>query len=158
MIYILSSFFLVPEDVAQLFVSFSATLREIVNPDCITAHLHAHNLITSGEKAEIDLQTFTPLVRMDKLLAAVHRAIKIDPNNYEIFVEILGKEKKYSTLVKELRGMFFTFIMWHCYYYTPCMYNCKFNHFLYMHQAIKPIHFSKIACVFYLIVVQLSRP
>ena len=57
-----------------------------------------------------------------------------------------------------MRGMVFTFIMWHCYYYTPCMHNCKFNHFLYMYQAIKPIHFSKIACAFSLIVVQLSRP
>ena len=154
----LSSYFLVPEDVAQLFVSFSAKLRENVNPDCISAHLHAHNLITSSEKAEIDLPTFTPLVRMDKLLAAVHKAIRIDPSNYEIFLEILGKEKKYSNLVKEMRGMVFTFIIWHCYYYTPCMYNCKFNHFLYMYRAIKPIHFSKIACVIALIVVQLSRP
>ena len=58
-----------------------------MNPDCISAHLHAHNLITSSEKAEIDLQTFTPLERMDKLLAAVHKAIRIDPSNYEIFLE-----------------------------------------------------------------------
>ena len=62
------------EDAAQLFVSYSATLRENVNPDCISAHLHAHNL---------DLQTFTPLVRMEKLQAAVHKAIRIDPSNYE---------------------------------------------------------------------------
>ncbi|KAL5518180.1 hypothetical protein EMCRGX_G003867 [Ephydatia muelleri] len=95
---------LVPEDVAQLFVSFSAKLRENVNPDCISAYLYAHNLITSSEKAEIDLPTFTPLVRMDKLLAAVNMAIRIDPSNYEIFLEILGKEKKYSNLVKEMRG------------------------------------------------------
>ena len=87
-----------PEDVAQLLVSFYAKLRENVNPDCISACLYAHNLITSSEKAEIDLPTFTPLVRMDKLLAAVHKAIRIDSCNYEIFLEILGKEKKYSKL------------------------------------------------------------
>ena len=55
-----------PEDVAQLFVSFSATLRETVNPDVISAHLHAHSLITTNEKAEIDHPTFTLLVRMEK--------------------------------------------------------------------------------------------
>ena len=116
-----------PEDVAKLFAAFSEKLRENVNPDCISAYLHAHNLITSSEEADIDLQTFTPLVRMDKLLAAVHKAIRFDPSNYEIFLEILDKENKNSTLVKEMRGMVFTFIIWHCYFYTSCMYNCKFN-------------------------------
>ena len=49
-------------------------------------------------------------MKMDKLLAAVQKAIGIDPSNYEIFLEILGTEKKYSTLVKEMRGMvIFTF-------------------------------------------------
>ena len=113
-VHILSSYFLVPEEVALLFVSFSAKLREKVNSDCISAHLYANNLITSSEKAEMDHPTFTPLVRMDKLLAAVHMAIRIDPSNYEIFLEILGKEKKYSNVVKEMRGMVFTFIIWHC--------------------------------------------
>ena len=93
----------------MLFVTFFAKLRENVNPDDISAHLFAQNLITSCEKAEIDLQTFTTLVRMDKLLAAVHKGIRLDPRNYEKFLEILGKEKKYSTLVKEMRGMVFTF-------------------------------------------------
>ena len=108
--YILSSYFLVPEDVEELFHTFFAKLRENVTPEDISAHLFAQSLITSCEKADIDLQTFSPQVRMDKLLAAVHKGIRIDPSNYEKFLEILGKEKKYSTLVKEMRGMVvFTF-------------------------------------------------
>ena len=93
-----------------MFVTFFAKLKENVNPDDISAHLFARGLITSSEKAEIDLLTITPLVRMDKLLVAVHKGIKLDRSNYEKFLEILGKEKKYSTLAKEMRGMVvFTF-------------------------------------------------
>ena len=111
-VHILSSYFLVPEDV---FVTFFAKLKENVNPDDISAQLYAKCLISSYEKEDIDLRTLAPHVRMDKLLAAVQKAIKIDPSNYEKFLEILDKEKKYSNLVKEMRGMVvFTLILWHC--------------------------------------------
>ena len=77
-VYILSSYFLVPEDVAELFVTFFAKLRENVTPEDISEHLFAKGLITSCEKADTDIQTLTSQVRMDKLLAAVHKGIRLD--------------------------------------------------------------------------------
>ena len=87
------------KDAASVFVGFFAKLKENVNPDDISAHLLARRVITNNEKADVDLQMFTPQVRMDKLLAAVQRAINIDPQNYETFLDILGKEEKYAALV-----------------------------------------------------------
>ena len=102
--YILSSYFLVPENVAMMFNNFVAKLREAVNPDDISAQLLANDVITNNEKAEIDLPSCTTQARMDKLLAAVQRAIHISPQNYETFLVILDKNRKYSPLVQEMRG------------------------------------------------------
>ena len=85
-----------------------------MNPDDISADLFARNVITKNEKAEADLQMFTTQVRMDKLLAAVQRAINIDPQNYETFLDILDKEKKYSALGKEMRGSFHMYHIGYC--------------------------------------------
>ena len=93
----------VSKDAASMFHSYSATLRN-VNPDDISAHLLANNVISYYEKAEIDNHMFTLQERMDKLLAAVQRAINIDSQNYETFLDILWKEGKYAALVKEMRG------------------------------------------------------
>ena len=117
-----------------------------MNPDDISAHLRARNVITMNEKADVDLQTFTPQVRMDKLLAAVQRAINIDPQNYETFRDILGKEKKYSVLVKEMRGKVpFHIILGTAVYHTLMMYYCNFSHFLF-HLASSIV--QRIACSF----------
>ena len=98
-IEMLSSYFTV-------FVNFISKLRENVNPYDICSHLLAQGMITSNEKAEIDNQMLIPQRRMDKLLTAVQKAINIDPEKCETFAKILGKERKYSALVKEMRGNF----------------------------------------------------
>ena len=74
-----------------------------MNPDDISADLYAMSLITKNEKAEIDVPMLTKQGRMDKLLGAVLSAINIDPLKYETFLDILGKERKYTTLADEMR-------------------------------------------------------
>ena len=88
----------------MMFPTFFAKLREAVNPDDISAQLLANYVITTSEKAEIDLLSCTTQVRMDKLLAAVQRAIHISPQNYEKFLVILDNHRRYSPLVQEMRG------------------------------------------------------
>ena len=87
-----------------MIISFFAKLRENVNPDDISTHLFANDMITKSEKAELDNVTLTQQGRMDKLLAAVQRAISINPQMYETFLDILDQNARYSTLVKEMRG------------------------------------------------------
>ena len=89
---------------ARTFASYFAKLMDYVNPDDISALLLARNVITNNEKAEVDLQMYTPHVRIATLLAAVQRAIEIDSQNYETFLDILGKERKYAALVKGMRS------------------------------------------------------
>ena len=75
-----------------------------MNSDDISTHLFANKMITMSEKAELDNVTLTGQGKMDKLLAAVQRAISIDPQNYEAFLDILDQNKRYSALVKKMRG------------------------------------------------------
>ena len=75
-----------------------------MDPDEISADLYAQHVITKNEKAEVDLRMYTPQVRMDKLLAAVQRAINIKSQNYETFLDVLGKEGRYPDLADEMRG------------------------------------------------------
>ena len=91
-------------DAASMFLHFSAQLKFNVHPEDISSDLRAKNVITKSEKAEIDHESYTQHKRMDKLLEAVQRAININPHIYETFLDILDKEKKYSVLVKKMRG------------------------------------------------------
>ena len=91
-------------DAASMFRRFFEQLRVNVHPDDISTDLFINDVITKSEKSEIDLPQYTQYKRMDKLLEAVQRAINIDPQNYEIFLDILDKEIKYSVLVKKMRG------------------------------------------------------
>ena len=91
-------------DAASMFHHFSAQLKFNVHPEDISSDLCAKKMISTSEKSEIDLQPCTQYKRMDKLLEAVQRAMNIDPQYYEIFLDILDKEKKYSVLVKKMRG------------------------------------------------------
>ena len=100
-------------NVEKKFVTFFANLQKAVNPDDISAQLYAKHMITDSEKAEIDLLSLTAQVRMNKLLAAVQRAINIDHQNYETFLDILDKERKYSALVKQMRGMVIITFIYH---------------------------------------------
>ena len=105
LVHIIYCFLIVSKNTAATtFVSFFAKLRDNVNPDDISAHLFARNVITNSEKAEGDHLMYTQQVRMDKLLAAVQKAIEIDSQNYETFLDILGNEGKYAALVKEMRS------------------------------------------------------
>ena len=90
-------------DAASMFHHFSAQLKD-VHPDDISTDLFAKNVISTREKAEIDHESCAQHKRMDKLLEAVQRAININPQNYETFLDVLDKEKKYSALVKKMRG------------------------------------------------------
>ena len=129
-IYFVFLFPIVPENVAMMFLTFYAKLREAVNPDDISAQLLANDVITSNEKAEIDLPSCTTQARMDKLLAALQRAIHISPQNYEKFLDILGKHRKYSPLVQQMRGkVAFSRLLGN---YGTAIYYYTFSNFLYM--------------------------
>ena len=113
-----------------MFPNFFAKLKEAVNPDDISAQLLANDVITTSEKAEIDLLSCTTQVRMDKLLTAVQRAIHISPQNYEKFLVILANHKKYLPLVQEMRGkVAFSRLLGN---YGTAVYYYMFSNFLYM--------------------------
>ena len=88
----------------SIFVRFYSKLRENVDPDEISGDLFATHVITKSEKAAVDIQMFTPQARMDKLLAAVQRAININAQNFETFLDVIGKEGRYPDLADEMRG------------------------------------------------------
>ena len=75
-----------------------------VHPDDIAAGLFAKGVITDSEKAEVDHVMYTDHVRMDQLLTAVQRAIRVQDNNLHIFLEVLDAIPKYKDLVKRIKA------------------------------------------------------
>ena len=117
-----------------------------VNPGDISACLFANGLITVFENEEVNLQTITRQERMEKLLTAVQRAIMMNEQKFESFLESLGKEKKYSDLVLKMRGNFALLIIrYHrtLLYTIPIVCLCNFRHDLY-HVAL--FIRARIAC------------
>ena len=87
-----------------VFQQYYANLKATVNPDDIAAELFAKGVITMHEKEEVNHRMYTLHVRMDKLLTAVHRAIRIHNNNFHIFLEVLDAIPKYEFLVRRMRA------------------------------------------------------
>ena len=61
---------------------------------------------TNNEKEDADNKMHSRGDRMDQLLSAVQRAIKIKKENFRIFLDVLENagEGKYMKLVKKMRG------------------------------------------------------
>ena len=94
-----------PMEEAAVFGEYYAELRMAVYPDDIAAGLLTKDVITNNEKAEVDVITLAIPARMDKLLAAVQRAIRVHKNKFHIFLEVLlGAGDKYKILVEKMKA------------------------------------------------------
>ena len=90
---------------AVVFKEYYQELRWVVHPDDIAAGLLSKHVITDNEKAEVDVIALAVPVKMDKLLAAVQRAILLHKNNFNIFLEVLLRAgDKYKILVKKMKA------------------------------------------------------
>ena len=88
-----------------VFVKFYDELRRNVHPDDIAAALLARDVITDSEKAEVDLMMYTAPQRMDKLLPAVQRAIRIRSDKFHTFLKVLlDAAPKYEDLVVRMKA------------------------------------------------------
>ena len=67
------------------------------------AHLYAKGLISSSERDDAVYKMHSEGDRMDWLLLAVEKAIRIDKMNFYTFLDILDKVSKYKYLVHNIR-------------------------------------------------------
>lgn len=73
-----------------------------INPDDITSYLYSEHIITDAEKDEISHEMLPPRKRAEKLLNAVHRAIRVNKKVFYRFVSVLSKTEKYKPIASQL--------------------------------------------------------
>ena len=85
-------------------MQYYSELRKCVAPDDIAADLLTRHVITDGEKADVDVMMFPIPVRMDKLLSAVQRGIRVDKKNFHTFLEVLTENARYKALADRMKA------------------------------------------------------
>ena len=88
--------------VAETFRKKYDLLSETLTPDDITAKLYSRGLISASEKEDIEVAEVPLKRRTAKLLAAVERAIKTEPDNFYTFLKVLNGHLKYKKLVEKI--------------------------------------------------------
>ena len=88
------------------FKKYYGELRDQVYPSDIAAHLYAKGLISDNERDDACNVVHSEGHRMDRLLPAVERAIRIDKKNFYIFMDILDRVPKYKCLVQSMKDTF----------------------------------------------------
>ena len=83
---------------------FYSELVEQLYPGDITAKLYTRNIISYGEKEDIDQMVLTVDKRNILLLEALQRAINIDYRNFSEFLSCLDELGKYDELVGRIRN------------------------------------------------------
>lgn len=88
----------------KVIVYYYATLKQQVNPSDVVANLYAKSIISETERADADNKMHSTFDRMDSLLPAVERAIRIDKKNFYTFLEVMETaDPKYKLLVQNMR-------------------------------------------------------
>ena len=90
----------------EKFIEFFPDLRDNVDPRDITAALLKNKIISNNEKEDADNKMHSRGDRMDHLLSAVQRAIRMDENKFYVFLDVLEKAGggKYIPLVQKMKG------------------------------------------------------
>ena len=91
-------------DTNRVFGTYYAELREVVNPGVISAPLFVEGVISENEKEDVDNMMISRHHRMDRLLSAVRRTIRVDRNSFYIFLEVLDAVEEYKPLVLRMRS------------------------------------------------------
>ena len=91
-------------DAQSCFRSMYADFQKQLNPAEISGDLFVAELITETEQEEINNTMLPQRQRTTMMLAALQKAIKINPGNLSKFLDILDTVPLYKDIAKKARG------------------------------------------------------
>ena len=91
------------ESALSIFQVYFHEMSTVLHPDEFGSRLFSANLISDEEKAGASIPSYmTEKQRMEKLLEAVQKAIRIDKGNFRIFWLIMYTVEKYKSLAVKM--------------------------------------------------------
>ena len=89
----------------KTFDEFYDRLEDCISADDVTGGCFAKGIISYKERDVV--QAASPTFKKNaELLSAVRKSILLKPSNFDTFLSILSKEKKYMVIVGEMSKLF----------------------------------------------------
>ncbi len=88
----------------KAFQDMYATLGSGLDPSTVAPMMFSRKLLTPNERDSAMNRMLIDGERTEEILKAAERRIRVDPQAFHTFVEVLGRTEAFSALVEQLRG------------------------------------------------------